>query len=142
MNEFKKFLSQTDLKEEYHDSNKIGFFITESLAFASQVHIFHLLSLSGQKHLALKEFYSSLEDIIDSVAEKFIARGGKIESINYEFKTSSDVEFVLNTVSNYRDELTEIIDLMIDDSENQGIFDELVEVQKEIDQFVYRFSLE
>ena len=62
----------------------IGRCVSKTLLFTAQVHMWHLLAKSGQKHSALGSFYDALETEVDELAEKFIAIGGTLEDIDYQ----------------------------------------------------------
>lgn len=118
--------------------------LTETLHFANQIQLWHWLATSGQKHTALGDFYNSLRENIDSLAETLIAqaispltRGSKTLDVNY-----SD-EVIIIHVNKYRELITELIDIVsVEKSDIANIRDALVDIQEGIDKFVYQFDLE
>ena len=126
------------------DTGNVNMLLTETLHFANQIQLWHWLATSGQKHTALGDFYNSLRENIDSLAETLIAqaispltRGSKTLDVNY-----SD-EVIIIHVNKYRELITELIDIVsVEKSDIANIRDALVDIQEGIDKFVYQFDLE
>ena len=77
----------------------IGYLIPITMFTIGQIHIWHLLCTSGQKHSALGDFYDSLVENIDELSEKFIAQGGTIsESEPYKYNCKYDKLEIYNYI--------------------------------------------
>lgn len=124
------------------NTSGVGYIITKTLAMAAQVHIWHLLAKSGQKHSALGSFYDVLETEVDGLAEKFIAIGGEIAGFDCQFVAKYDDSNIILAVREFREEVSGCIMFIKDNSDLQSILDGLTDLQEEIDQFVYRFKLD
>jgi DNA-binding ferritin-like protein len=126
------------------DTGNVNMLLTETLYFANQIQLWHWLATSGQKHTALGDFYNSLRENIDSLAETLIAqaislltRGSKTLDVNY-----SD-EVIKYQTKEYRQFITNIIDqLSTDKSDIANVRDMVVDIQECIDKFIYQFDLE
>lgn len=146
---FREYINQTKQAQitesvdvEALNSTSIGYIISKTLAVSAQVHIWHLLAKSGQKHSALGSFYEELETEVDSLAEKFLAIGGVLRDYSFNFTaTYSDVDITI-AIRNFRDEISEAIFYVKDNAELQTMLDALTDIQESIDQFVYRFKLD
>lgn len=130
------------IKEEIENINGtgIGGLISYTMGFIGQVHIWHLLCPSGQKHTALGELYAELESEVDGLAEKFIAQGGTIQSIEFNLLAKySDVE-VVQKLQAYRDMISSTINIS-DTPEMKSILDGAVDLQEVVDNKLYKFTL-
>lgn len=145
-NEKAKIETQIEVNESVNaselNSTGIGYIVTKTLAMAAQVHIWHLLAKSGQKHTALGSFYDELETEVDGLAEKFIAIGGLIGNFDYSFNASYDDANIILAVREFREEVSGVIMYVKDGADYQSMLDGLVDLQETIDQFVYRFKLD
>ena len=126
------------------DISNIAILLTETLHFANQIQVWHWLAKSGQKHTALGDFYSSLRENIDSLAETLIAQNISPRS---EYAKGMDViysdEVIIIHVNKYRELITELIDIVsVEKSDIANVRDALVDIQEGIDKFVYQFDLE
>ena len=126
------------------DISNIAILLTETLHFANQIQVWHWLAKSGQKHTALGDFYGSLRENIDSLAETLIAQA--ISPITKGSKTLDVVysdDVIIIHVNKYRELITELIDIVsVEKSDIANIRDALVDIQEGIDKFVYQFDLE
>ncbi len=151
MNKFIDYINQGKLNNSVNekielssDTGNVNMLLTETLHFANQIQLWHWLATSGQKHTALGDFYNSLRENIDSLAETLIAqaispltRGSKTLDVNY-----SD-EVIKYQTKEYRQLITELIDIVsVEKSDIANIRDALVDIQEGIDKFVYQFDLE
>lgn len=124
------------------NASGIGYIINKTLATAAQVHIWHLLAKSGQKHSALGSFYDALETEIDGLAEKFLAIGGVIGSFECKFEAQYDDANIILAIREFREDVSGAIMFVKDSADLQSMLDGLTDLQEEIDQFIYRFKLD
>ena len=122
-------------------SNSISEFILEAFTIRAQIHLSHLVTKSFAQHLALQEFYESLEDCIDSIAEKSIGQGVALNgdsqlNITYNFDNSD----VLHLISTFRDTVTRYIEIT-SKPHNLSLNDDFVEIQSNIDMLSYKLQL-
>lgn len=147
MNKFRDWMTQGKINEKIEvssDSGTVNMLLTETLHFANQIHVWHWLAKSGQKHTALGEFYISLREQIDEIAETLIAqaispltRGSKILDVTY-----SD-EVIKYQTKEYRQFVTNLIDVVsAEKSDIANVRDALIDLQECVDKFVYQFDLE
>ena len=147
MNKFRDWIAQGKINEKIEvssDSGAVNMLLTETLHFANQIHVWHWLAKSGQKHTALGEFYTSLREQIDGIAETLIAqaispltRGSKILDVTY-----SD-EVIKYQTKEYRQFVTNLIDVVsAEKSDIANVRDALIDLQECVDKFVYQFDLE
>lgn len=156
MIKFRDFINQTKQEQQVQNDKQIiesvdvaalnasgiGYIVSKTLAVAAQVHIWHLLAKSGQKHSALGSFYDALETEVDLLAEKFLAIGGTISDFSFNFSSSySDTDIIL-AMREYRDEVSDTIFSVKDSADLQSVLDGLTDLQEDIDQFIYRFKLD
>lgn len=147
MNKFRDWIDQGKINEKIEvssDSGAVNMLLTETLHFANQIHVWHWLAKSGQKHTALGEFYISLREQIDGIAENLIAlsimpvsNGSKSLDVMY-----SD-EVIIYQTKEYRQYITNLIDVVsAEKSDIASIRDALIDLQETIDKFIYKFDLE
>ena len=126
------------------DISNIAILLTETLHFANQIQVWHWLAKSGQKHTALGDFYSSLRENIDSLAETLIAQA--ISPITKGSKTLDVVysdDVITYQTKEYRQYISNLIEqLSVEKTDVSNIRDTLVNIQECIDKFVYQFDLE
>lgn len=125
---------------EYINETSVGYVISYTIGMIAQLHIWHLLCPSGQKHMALGEMYKELQDEIDELAERFLAQGGILESEECDLIASYDDYMVLKKIDEFRELVTETIE-ECGSSETQSILDGLVDLQQVIDNKLYKFKL-
>lgn len=116
----------------------IGHLITYTLHMVSQIHIWHLLCPSGQKHTALGDLYNALNDEVDVLAERFIAQGGSLEAINASLIPFYDESTVRMQLDVYRSMVTAC---MTDRLDMASINDAVIDLQEIIDSNLYKFNL-
>lgn len=120
----------------------IGYLIPITMFTIGQIHIWHLLCTSGQKHSALGDFYDSLVENIDELSEKFIAQGGTIsESEPYKYNCKYNELEIYNYINNYRTHITNVIENSMG-AELKSIQDSVIDLQEVIDEFLYKFKLD
>ena len=126
------------------DISNIAILLTETLHFANQLQIWHWLAKSGQKHTALGDFYSSLRENIDSLAETLIAQA--ISPITKGSKTLDVVysdDVITYQTKEYRQYISNLIEqLSVEKSDIANVRDMVIDIQECIDKFVYQFDLE
>ena len=126
------------------DISNIAILLTETLHFANQIQVWHWLAKSGQKHTALGDFYSSLRENIDSLAETLIAQA--ISPITKGSKTLDVVysdDVITYQTKEYRQFITNLIEqLSVEKSDIANVRDMVIDIQECIDKFVYQFDLE
>lgn len=140
------------LKEKYNKSineyiegiNETGicYLIPRTMFIIGQIHIWHLLCTSGQKHTALSDLYDNLVENIDELAEKFIAQGGVIsETKPYKYMCRYDENEIYNYINDYRDNISNVISNSMG-AELKSIQDSVIDLQEVIDEFLYKFKLD
>jgi len=116
----------------------IGPLIINSIGLISQLHTWHLLAKTHSRHSALGSFYEELQEEVDSLAEKFIAQGGKLQNMNYTINVNYKPSTVVKKSQDYRNTVTEII---TDGPELSSMVDSLIKIQDIIDRNLYKFNL-
>lgn len=124
------------------NASGIGYIVNKTLATAAQVHIWHLLAKSGQKHSALGSFYDELETEVDGLAEKFLAIGGILGSFECKFEAQYDDANIILAIREFREEISGAIMFVKDSADLQSMLDGLVDLQETVDSFVYKFKLD
>lgn len=123
-----------------HDS-QLNMVLAESMRLTTQAHVWHLLTKSFASHEAIGSFYEALTSHTDSLAEKYLATGGKlVGQFNHVIQNKYDRVDVLNQLTVYRQLISDVIG-SIEPSSLEGIKDELIAIQKLIDQTAYRLDL-
>lgn len=140
------------LKEKYNKSineyiegineTGISYLIPYTMFTIGQIHIWHLLCTSGQKHTALGDLYDDLVESIDELAEKFITQGGVIsETEPYKYMCKYDENEIYNYINSYRDNISNVISNSMG-AELKSIQDSVIDLQEVIDEFLYKFKLD
>lgn len=123
-----------------HDSH-FNQVIAESMRLTTQAHVWHLMTKSYASHEAIGSFYEALTSHTDSLAEKYTATGGKlVGQFNHVIQNKYDRVDVLNQLTVYRQLISDVIG-SIEPSSLEGIKDELIAIQKLIDQTAYLLDL-
>lgn len=144
-----KIINEEALHEELNiqgvnSGNNLETLIPEIMNTVSQIHIFHLLCPSGQKHTALGEFYDTLQDEVDELAEIYIAMGGVMSARGLQPFTPR-VEYSDKMVMDYVKEFVAMINSCIKSVSNApemfSLLDELGDIQETVYHFVYKFDL-
>ena len=140
------------LKEKYNKSineyiegineTNIGYLIPYTMFMIGQVHIWHLLCTSGQKHSALGDFYDSLVEGIDELSEMYIGQGGMIlESDPFKYSNKYEIGTILKQVDGYRQIISSTIELC-GEARLKSLQDALIDIQENVDSFKYKFNLD
>ena len=120
-------------------TGKVGELVTLSLLMVAQSHVWHLLAKSGQKHSALNEFYTGLQEESDKLAEVFIGRGGELKPTPKTLVTSYSDDDVIQGLKDYRDLVTSCLS---SEPEDSSLNDILIDIQELIDSITYKFNLD
>ena len=92
-----------------HDS-RFNQVIAESMRLTTQAHIWHLLTKTYASHSAIGTFYLTLNCYTDSLAEKYMATGGKlVGQFNHVIQNKYDRVDVLNQLTGYRQLISDVI---------------------------------
>lgn len=102
-----------------------------------QAHVWHLNTKKYELHITLEDYYSSITDLVDSLAEKCDSRGlGLIPSFN--MGVTNDPSSALEYFNTLRDD--------IDSKLKEELYDEIRAVLEEvlmlISQTIYKLGLE
>jgi hypothetical protein len=111
-----------------------GALILELFHSSTNAHIQHLRTRSYAAHKALGEYYESVLDKADSLAEAYQGRYGLIEFPNLPFKMESDSVMMLKGLRRYIDDNRMA---MVQDSELQNLLDEVIAL---IDSTLYKLE--
>lgn len=142
-----KFLEEKYGKKVYEaiegiNETGIGYLIPYTMHCIGQIHIWHLLCPSGQKHTALGGLYDDLVTNIDELSEKFIAQGGIIsETEPYKYISMYNENEIYNYINSYRTHISSVIENSMG-SELKSIQDSVIDLQEVIDSFLYKFKLD
>lgn len=120
------------------NNSGIGYIIPYTLQFIAQAHAWHLLCPNGQKHMALGELYDELQSEVDGLAEKFIAQGGRLETITLPLTAYYDELEVRAKLEEFRNVVSSAITT---DPRFASISDSLIDLQEVIDSKLYKFNL-
>lgn len=117
-------------------------YLLVSLNIANQTHIFHLLTKSHSEHIAIGDFYDSVREAVDSLAELSIGMGLDTVKENKDVKLEwmYNKNVLLAIVEEYRKNTNELIELT-NDSSLMGINNVLIEIQSCIDNLNYKLGL-
>lgn len=120
------------------NNSGIGYIIPYTLQFIAQAHTWHLLCPNGQKHMALGELYEELQSEVDELAEKFIAQGGRLETVSYPLTAYYDELEVRAKLEEFRNIVSSAITT---DPRLASISDGLTDLQEVIDSKLYKFNM-
>lgn len=121
-----------------NDSN-IGNIITYSLYMVAQTHLWHLKTTKAQEHIVLGEFYEILQNDVDELAERFIAQGGIINSLNIELNVDYILQNTIEILGQFRDNITSAIS---SNPEMASLVDALTDIQEHIDRTLFKLNLQ
>lgn len=122
------------------NDSTVGYVIPYAMFIVAQTHIWHLLCQSGQKHMALGEFYNELDDEVDSLAERFIAQGGELtKDVDFNLDMEYSDQKVYNVLEVFRNIVSSAVS-QTDTPELKSIQDGLVDLQEVIDNKLYKFQ--
>ena len=117
--------------------------IANILTFSLQAHIYHLQTLSGNDHMALGEFYDTLRNEGDELAEKFIGNGGILnyyDEFDVDFTMTYDKGELINELYEFKEDILTAI-RFTDESELLSLQEDLVEIKGAIDSLVYKLRM-
>lgn len=85
-------------EEQEAMNNEMPAFSLTLLHAVTNGHILHLRADSTATHLAMGEFYTSLEELVDSLVESYQGKYGKIDQYGgfYQQPAASPVEFMIS----------------------------------------------
>jgi len=133
-------LSEVEISE--NDIEEVQSYLITSIGIIGQAHIFHLFTKNGFLHEALEEFYKIIQDEIDEITEMLLAHYDLSNSgDSYDFQFDFDINYLEETIEEYRDYTTEMIELFSDEEgefENQSVIGELTEIQEACDKLLYK----
>lgn len=111
---------------------KIGEFFMRCRHAATAAHVLHLKTDSYAQHVALGEFYTSVIERADAVAETYIGRYGRFECPALEYVYPADAPTLLRALRGWIDKHREEV---CDCREAQNLIDEMLEL---IDSTMYK----
>ena len=115
-----------------------------SLAMVSQSHIYHLVTKRYNEHMAINEFYLSLQSNIDTLVETYLGAnsGTHFLSGKVDFEISLDYNntVFITEVDGYRKKIVSSIDAT-NSSSLLSINDVLVDILSDIDTLKYKLTL-
>lgn len=132
------------IKENVYGINdyNLGMLISDSMFMVAQIHVWHLLCPSGQKHMALGELYEELQTEVDSLAERFIAQGGILNDSEFILSGKYDEFSVYESIRAFRQRITNTLDDMNNVNDLASVIDSVVDLQEIIDSKLYKFKLQ
>lgn len=112
-------------KEDVNMNNEMPAFSLALLHAVTNTHILHLRADSTATHLAMGDFYTSLEELTDNLIEAYQGKYGKIEEYGdfYPVPVKSPIEYMISLLEYVE---ANRIDLP-DDTYIQNIVDEIVQ---------------
>jgi hypothetical protein len=114
------------------DKDKVVNFASTMLHSITCVHMLHLKTTSYAAHIALSEYYESIDDLIDLWIEAYQGKYGLIEKYDDSFEDHDNALEYMIMMSDY------VADMRVrlpEDSELQNIIDEMVAL---IDRTIYK----
>jgi len=114
-----------------------------ALAMDTQVHLFHLNTLSYAQHMAFKDFYEEISDLADELIEKFLSMGYDLtlddsNVTTFTFALTNDgIDPILR---GFRDIVSEGL-ASTEDPEYASINDVMIDMQKLVDELLYKLTL-
>lgn len=123
------------------DQNIIQY-VLDGFNVVTQTHVYHLLTKSHAEHIAIGEFYDSLQGCLDAIAEKGIGLGLQAQgaSLTTVLMYSYNKNDLMNLVKGYRGKTTSMIEAT-NNNELMSINDKLIQVQSSIDTLLYKLQL-
>ena len=141
MIQFKQFKESLITVQGVNEDNNLETLIPEVMNVISQIHVWHLVCPSGQKHTALGEFYDEMQDGVDELAETYIAIGGEIETtIPFTASVDYSESAIIKYVKTFRERISECVD-STEGPEFKSLQDKVIDLQEMIDTFLFRFNL-
>ena len=111
-----------------------GALIMELLHSSTNAHVQHLKARSYAAHMALGNYYESIVEKADALAEAYQGRYGIVDYPNLPYKLESDSIMMLKGLRRYIDDNRM---MMVQDSELQNLLDEVVAL---IDTTLYKLE--
>jgi DNA-binding ferritin-like protein len=112
-------------------------FIIDSLVFRDQIHIFHLNVTNYPQHVATNEFYDTLLDEIDEIAEKFIAQGGSlVGKTDITLRADYNISDLTTDLRDYKQIVSKLAAEV-----DKSIEGELVEILQATDELLYKLRM-
>lgn len=142
MKSLNQFINEAISVPEYRDSDsQIVSVIASAMRLTIQAHVWHLLTKSYSSHEAIGDFYETLTEQIDTLAEQYLATGGTLTgssdmTIEYNYDRTS----VLTQLTDFRSGLSSTI-TSLDSSATESIKDTLIAMQKLVDKTAYLLDL-
>ena len=123
------------------DNSLMGLFL-DNTNMLTQIHIFHILTKSYSEHVAIGEFYESLNGLNDKFIESLIGVGMDTKHDDYDSKlvVNYSRETLVSLVEDYRDKVTENID-KTSKSELAAVNDTIIDIQSSVDTLLYKLQL-
>lgn len=115
------------ITEQMGSGNEFEKMVSHILFSQIQTHVFHLQTEKYSEHEALEEYYSEINDLLDSLIETYQGKNGIIS--NYSSFTLKNYESNEKTIE-YLIQLISIIENVYDDTtpEIQNILDGIIEL--------------
>ena len=142
MNTATKYIEKTAEKKVIKNSKAIIDYTLEGFKVATQTHIYHLLTKSYAQHMAIGEFYDSIQSCIDAIAEKSIGLGLVADGSMHptELVFAFDDAALIALAKQFREKTITLIGLTSDNSV-LSINDDLINIQAAIDNLLYKLQL-
>ena len=132
------------LKETTEFDEQLEHAINYTLFMITQTHFWHWQTKSYASHTALGNYYETLQEKVDEVAEAFMGSGGDFKSTpSGEFKPFSK-DVAVKELNNFKSTLAGYeTTLMQDENKNfHGVGDKILEIVQETDKLLYLLTLE
>lgn len=135
-----------DMGSEYYeefDCTPVKVTALNALAMATQVHLFHLNTVSFSQHLAFKDFYEEIEDLADELIEKLLSMGYDLhindsDALVYTFQLTNDNFDAV--IRSFRDIVSEGLEAT-QDADHASLNDVMIDMQKLVDELLYKLTL-
>lgn len=136
-------LSSLALTEAEQQQNQIEQVALQGLAMSMQSHIWHWQTKSFAAHTALGEFYNTVRDAADAVAEQYMGCGHEIQSqISCSIVPFSDAA-VKTKLSEFKKVLLSVESPIMNDENNEyhGVADTIITLIQAVDKLSYLLTL-
>lgn len=131
---FKQYLKEMDEA----NFNALNAFVFDLLFFSSQVHIWHLQTGSYAAHMALKDLYEGIPDLVDDIAEAIIGTNRKltIPAKTFSFVDNIvDIESICSSINTFKLNATQL-----SSSDELGVENTLADIVSLLDKTVYKLK--
>lgn len=146
--ELEKKIQEIDLT---YQLDEIKEYIMTGMIAVTQFHFYHLFVKNGSHHEALKSFYVTLQDELDSFTEGMIANYNlsssyESEEEDEESEYEAEIYFgcsydrIYEELESFKSYTNHILGLL-DGEENLGLKDKLIDIQEAIDKLLYKLQL-